>query len=396
MVKQELGRPINVLFVCHDPAFWSMFESVYFALARDPKFAPTIVTLPYRHSTLPQGEYKDAGMFEFLQGKGIEAIRGYNEASDKWASPESFAPDYIFFQQPYRLFPPEWAVERVSLIAKVCYIPYGTLLAKGELEEVVHPEDFFQYTALFFKESASAAGYFRNQFHGVAWFDEGKVRITGHPKYDYLREGTHILGGAWPRGMRAEVKRVLWTPRWRTSEGTCHFFDYRFFFRDFCKTHGMVDFVLRPHSLMFQNFVKNREMSETALAELRAEYKRSPNMSLDESGDYRDTFLSSDILVSDLSSLLLEYLATGKPIIYTHRTDLFNEIGRELSKGLYWVRNATELKETLEMLLSGKDPLEEKRTELMKALLFLPEGGAGMRIKCLVKQDFALCAGAGK
>ena len=186
------------------------------------------------------------------------------------------------------------------------------------------------------------------------------------------------------------IQRILWTPRWTTSESACHFFDYKSFFYEFCDAHQEVDFIFRPHPLCLKNFVSSKEITEEEVAQMRGHYMDSPNMVIDEGGDYRDTFLSCDILISDLSSMMLEYLGTGKPIIYTHRVDLFNDLGRELSKGIYWVRDQDELRNTLEMLLSGNDPLYPIRQGLIKSLLCLPEGGAGVLERQYVK-TFYVC-----
>jgi len=68
--------------------------------------------------------------------------------------------------------------------------------------------------------------------------------------------------------------------------------------------------------------------------------------------------------------------------------DVFNELGRKLSEGFYWVRNTAEMDQTLAMLLSGYDPLREKRNELANSILFMPEGGAGLGIKEAIASDF--------
>ena len=117
-------------------------------------------------------------------------------------------------------------------------------------------------------------------------------------------------------------------------------------------------------------------------------YERSSNMAIDKGGDYQGAFLASDVLVSDISSMLIEYVVTGKPIVYTHRIDLFNELGRTLSEGFYWVRNSDELTATLETLIAGNEPLRGKRSQLVKTLLFMPKAGAGARIKETLKADF--------
>ncbi|MGH7981440.1 MAG: hypothetical protein ACREE6_18840, partial [Limisphaerales bacterium] len=109
----------------------------------------------------------------------------------------------------------------------------------------------------------------------------------------------------------------------------------------------------------------------------------------DMNGGYEDTFSTSHVLISDISSMMIEFFSTGKPIIYTHRKYIFNEYGRRMSEGLYWVRDVEELNRTLLMLLSGQDPLREKRKELMKDLFFMPENGAGQAIKSWLQKDYA-------
>jgi hypothetical protein len=387
-VKRFHNQPIHVLFVCHIRALWSSFDSVYRAVINDSGFRATVVTLRYRHTTLPDGEYKDEGALEFLQAKGIPAISGYDRERNQWLSPASLSPDYVFFQTPYDVFPPEWSVERVSMVARVCYIPYGATLFGDEVQNISYRSDFFRFVHLTFTDSPFGRGLFMNHFKHETWLDENAYVLSGFPKLDYLIQRPELSGKAWRRGTRPDLKRILWTPRWRTSESNSHFFDYKDFFVEFCRQHNDVDFVFRPHPLCLQNFLQTGELTAAELERMEQAYRASSNMALDRSGDYQDTFLTSDVLVSDISSMLLEYFATGKPIIYTHRVDAFNEFGRKLAEGFYWVRNAAELDRTLAMLTSGNDPLREKRQELVKLLLFLPEGGAGLKITEILRSDF--------
>jgi hypothetical protein len=297
-------------------------------------------------------------------------------------------PDYEFFQTPYSLFPAAWSVEHISLIARVCYVPYATCLFSGQVDETLHPASFYRFTHLEFLESVHVKRDFAGKFEHVDWYGDERVVISGHPKLDFAELAHDPVGEAWKSGTDENAKRILWTPRWNTGEGACHFFDYKDFFKELCEERREVDLVFRPHPLCFQNFLKTGELSEQELSKLEAVYEQSPNMAIDKRGEYLDTFLSSDVLVSDISSMLLEYFATGKPVVYTHRMDQFNELGRELSKGFYWVRNESELKSTLEMLLSGEDPLRQAREELMESILFVPEGGAGAQIKEALRRDY--------
>ena len=201
------------------------------------------------------------------------------------------------------------------------------------------------------------------------------------------------MGGTWPRRYAPEVKRVLWTPRWNTSEGNCHFFEYRHALLDFTQRHPEIDFVFRPHPLCLQNFRKTGELSQAELDTMLARYAALPNADIDTNGDYQDTFRACDILVSDMSSMLHEFFMTGKPIIYTHRVDCFNEFGAVLAEGFYWVRTAEELERTLEMLLAGEDPMKAKRQAILEQVLGGKPRSAGEKIKQALAADFLATAG---
>jgi len=389
MLKRKRGEPIRVVFVCHEPALWSMFDSVYRGMVEDPSFSPLVVAVPYSHRTLPEGQYKDAGMLEFCQARKIHVISGYDKEQDEWRDPASLMPDYVFFQTPYDFFPPAWSVASISMLARICYVPYGTTIFRGEVDDISHPQAFFRCVSMTFAESPLRCEMFARKFERYEWFDRKQLVTSGYPKLDYLVKGGIPSGGVWKRGVGRDIRRVLWTPRWRTSEGTCHFFEYKDYFVNFCKEHKNVDFAFRPHPLCLTNFLQTGELTESELRQMEHAYSSSSNMTLDKNPDYQDTFLTSDVLVSDVSSMLVEYFATGKPIVYTHRVDVFNELGHKLAEGFYWVRSASELDETLKMLISGKDPLRQKREQLMKSLLFLSEDGAAMRIMEVLRSDFA-------
>lgn len=387
LLKRHSGEPIRVVFVCHGRAMWSLFESVYYAALNDPGFEPVVVALPYRHSTLPEGSYRDEKMAEFLRPLGIPVIEGVDAQTGRWLEPQQLQADYVFFQTPYRIFHETWHVERVSIHAKVCYIPYGSTLFSGSVERVSHPEEFFRNVWLTFTEHAHGQRLFVDKFAAAPWFRASSFVLTGYPKLDGMMSSGPVPQGVWEQPAHPAGLRVLWTPRWRTEEGNCHFFDYKDVLADFCSGRQDRELVFRPHPLCLQNFVKTGEMSPHQVDALRSQYRDAPNMVLDETGDYRGTFLSSSVLVSDVSSMLFEYFATGKPIVYTHRVDVFNELGRTLAEGFYWVRNADELRATLTHLQQGHDPLAVRRQELIASVVRMSPDSAGEAIVRALRRD---------
>lgn len=392
VVKREQGRPIRLVFICHLPSLWSCFDSIYQAAIQDPAFAVTVVGLPYRHPTLPAGQYKDEEVRQFLAARGIAAVPAYDRETKAWLRPSRLLADYVFYQTPYDLLPASWSVSRLAMLGRVCYLPYGTILSAGPVGDFALPTDYFRYASFIFADNPYLSRRIVEKFRKEPWFQARRVLLTGHPKLDYLQTRPHLDGTIWPRGARSGLRRVLWNTRWRTTENNCHFFTYKDFFFDFCRRRPDVDFAFRPHPFCFQNFIQTGEMSAAAVEAFQAAYAAQPNMTVDRTGDYRNTFLTSDLLVSDMSSLLVEFLATGKPVVYTHREDGFNEHARALAEGFYWVRNAAELEQTLDQLLRGADPLREKRQHLIREHLYQPEGGASRNILEIIREDFAQLA----
>lgn len=378
--------PIKVLFICHEPSLWSMFESVYQEMDDDQEFDPIVIALPYSHPSTHKNQYKDAGVEALLEKKNVKVINAYD--SDKWLEPVSLLPDYVFYQTPYNLFPDNWSAAQLSRVARICYIPYATSLFRGEVDDTLHPEYFFKYTHLLFKENSFSRDSFIKKFEKKDWYRVEKTILSGHPKLDYLSNNVPTNNAAWKRRDKSDITRILWTPRWNTSDNCCHFFDYKDFFPRFCAKHTKIDFTFRPHPLCFDNFITTGELSEEDLGSMTRQYEHSPNQLIDQSADYQGTFSTCDILVSDVSSMMLEFFATGKPIIYTHSQNTFNAFGEALSQGFYWVENKQELEHRLEQLILGNDPLREKRQEILASLVYLPEGGAGHQIKQCLRSDF--------
>jgi hypothetical protein len=367
---------------------WPLFESVYAQACRDPALQPVVLALPYRHSTLPAGQYRDERIADFLRPLGIPVVEAVDRNTGVWLEPRDLDADYVFFQTPYRLYADSWNVERVAVHARVCYIPYGCTLFSGSVDSVSHPEPFFRHVSLTFTENAHGQRLFEEKFRNAPWYRQSSFVLTGYPKLDHMQARAPTPRGVWKRPSGEAALRILWTPRWRTEEGNCHFFDYKDVLFDFCRDRTDRELVFRPHPLCLQNFIKTGELTAEQLGSLRDGYAGSPNMVLDESGDYRSTFLSSDVLVSDVSSMLFEYFATGKPIVYTHRVDVFNDLGRTLSEGFYWVRDADELRSTLEKLQQGNDPLAERRRELIDTVVRMAPDSAGGAVVRALKRDF--------
>ncbi len=389
-IKKMEHKKITVVFVCHRPSVWESLRSVYEELAEDDSFFVHIVAIPNKKELPDVGffheEYESEGAEEFW--KKYECINGYDYTTREWFDIRSLKPDYVFFQQPYNITRgPLYKSWVVSEYAKICYVAYANNFIGGGILEETSPKDFMQNVFEYYTQNEIDDQLVRNVLD-----KDGnhftRTKITGFPRYDNLEQYEGCVSSTWKTASQDNFFRVLWTPRWCVNEGTCSFFEYKDKLVDFFSENRDFEFVFRPHPQAFLNWNRTGEFPEKKARDYLRKYQMSENMSVDQKAEYFKTIFSSDCLISDMSSFIADYFMTGKPVVYCHKKDMFNELSRKMSEGFYWIRSWKELKETLVMLQSGEDPLREKRMELLRELNMRPENGsAAKKIKARILED---------
>ncbi len=388
-LKKLSGEKINVLFVCHRPAVWGSQKSIYEAMKKDSAFNVKIVTIPNKKQLPKIGLcheiFESEGAEDFWQGEDV--IQGYDYDSDEWLDLRSLKPDYIFFQRPYNIeFSINYKSWEVTKYARICYVEYGYNTNKEIALECI-PPDFIKDVSLFFLQNNTENEWYKERFKEIN-NTFTRTYVTGFPRFDSLEKYQNAESKLW-KNVHNNRFRLIWTPRWATEEGNCHFFNYKDKFLDYCKENeNSIDFIFRPHPQMFSNFQVTKEMSAAEIEKYKALYSSSKNMTLDTSKEYLDSFYSSDCLIADYTSLIAEYFLTGKPIIYCYNEKALYNIEGEIFKGLYIVHNWEELLSVLEQLKQGNDPLKAGREELIKNHFKISSKGAGYTIKEIIKEDF--------
>lgn len=172
----------------------------------------------------------------------------------------------------------------------------------------------------------------------------------GYPRFDLILQES-------PERKLQQRKTVLWLPRWSIDETNdrSYFFDYLECMLHYFGENAMHSLIIRPHPLMFQNFMDNGVISKDEVEQLKTRIQFVSNIKFDENTDYLDTFRQSDILVADFTSLLIEFFLMRKPILYCGSTINFNSVGKIMEEGIYSIPNKDSLISTLSDLLNEKD-----------------------------------------
>lgn len=80
--------------------------------------------------------------------------------------------------------------------------------------------------------------------------------------------------------------------------------------------------------------------------------------------------VNTDILITDFSSIIIEFFITGRPVIYCADTNLkFEKVYRDIIKGFYIAHKWEDVEKYVSNLLKGIDPLKERRKSIIQDIM---------------------------
>ena len=216
-----------------------------------------------------------------------------------------------------------------------------------------------------------------------------KALYLGYPALDQILSARSVKSMFWEKEEDAGIFKMLWCPRWTTDKnlGSSNFFEYKDALPGLVQSKEDWSMVFRPHPMMFDNFVKTGEMTAREAESYLRQYQAQAGLYYDKEADYYATLWRSDILIADLTTVMIEYLVTRKPIIYCVADIEYNAFMKGILSGCYCVETWEELRQTIAMLSAGEDPLKEQREAAADLLLKGKEHAAEAIVREL-KKDF--------
>jgi hypothetical protein len=388
--KQEIDNlpfQLNVTFFPHQGSTWSSLESVWRAFQADARCTTKIVLTPVYRNT-PNGIkvlYQD-----YLTPEGISFIQhdAYDIKADK--------PDIAFSSNPYESvsfpqFTPQNLHENATALV---YVPYF-------IESVVLEKDLLTHYNMFMHNNAwmvvCQSEEMKRKYGEYSQSRGRNVMVLGSPKMDALlraSQETVEIPAEWLEKANGR-KVILHTTHFSANpEKSIQYVENMYSLYSSQEWRNVV-LLWRPHP-----------MTRTVLSGYYPDYYKLwcsmlsklcslDNVILDESASYRPAFQISDGLYSSgLSSMVIEYMITGKPIIIDDFTSdpQLKHLVLDLS-GCYlapqdWEglkKSLVEFKTKLEL---GEDLMKEKRLTALRNGIANLDGRAGERIKDIVIEMF--------
>lgn len=134
-------------------------------------------------------------------------------------------------------------------------------------------------------------------------------------------------------------KRIIIAPHHSVDGGynemlaLSNFERYSEFFLQLPKKYPNIDFVFRPHPMLFQALSASDKWGEKRVKKYITNICSNKNIIYSTKGDYFQEFAESDGIINDCGSFLVEYFYTGKPQCYMLKTpadidNKFSQLGK--------------------------------------------------------------------
>ena len=363
--KIQDGERLTVLFIIQYIPAWNKLQPIYQKMKSSNRFNPIIVCVPLNienHTLLNDDFHNDT--YEYFMHNNYECINSLDENGD-WVNLKSFNPDYVFHSRPYNYCMPNcYTSGKIKKYAFICNVLYGVNTTVN-IQNTVINDDYFKDIFCYFAFDLSEQEFYKKRF-------KQGIQLKIQKCFSYGAIGVEQMLEAKSESCHKTFKKtVLWTPRWSTdsSVGGSNFFNYKETILGLAEGNQDIHFIIRPHPLMFDNFIKTGEMTEEEVYSFKEYCCNANNIDLDQKKEYSDTFWESDILIADNSGIVPEYFITLKPIIFCHSNIFTYTIGmKKIIESTYQAFDSDDINRYFYELIQDKDYMKEQRQETCKYL----------------------------
>ncbi len=352
---------IKLLFLTMEySCFPSIQKIVDFAL-NDDRFEVDLVYVPFYHSNKARPDEEE-----------IEAYkkRGYNIIRHSEYDLTHRSPDVSFIIKPYDSVPREYYVSEIyRVVDKIIFVKY--------CPDAINVKDSESFDKYFYRSSLNYIAW-KNYLSSKkiyenrttkAWKDTGDNWIfETNPrcdmdvltvKKDFPDETERIIS------LSRNRKIIFWnTQHFITGEnhiGT--FLEMGEAMLDCITKNRNLFFVWRPHPLFWGALAHAK--GDEYVSEIKKRIENEENIIIDEADSYLPAFYLSDAMISDMSSLVGEYMMTKNPICFLYTKMEKSLYPEEYLNCLYVTKGAEDFDRFLEMMNRNGDEMKEIRLEVI-------------------------------
>lgn len=349
--KYKNNEKIRIAFLVSENSKWNA-EELYNLLDKSDFFEPFVLVtlLSYVHSGDDVTRNNLEENYNFFLNSGKKVYKAYDSEKKEYIDLKEFSPDIIFYQQPWGIATIQ-DIEETSKFALSYHFHYGLNIFKSKMEDMPFYRKLFTYFISNKEEEdiLKELGYVNTE-------------IIGFPKLDIYK--------TLEKPNKAEKKTIIYAPHFSYPKnsilkiGTFDKTGEKIL--EFAKAHSEYNWVFKPHPVLKNELMHDKKYGAKFIENYYGEWAKISKVY--EQGNYFDMFMNSDLLITDCSAFLLEYLPTGKPIFRLEREDSakLTTFGEKIVENTYQIYSFVDFERYFsEVFVYEKDSLKNKREQFI-------------------------------
>ena len=374
--RKQKKKCFNIVFFATFASTWK-YDYLYNILVKDRRFNVTIIVCPVINYGYDYMIEEMDRCYILFKTKGYNVIKSYNKEEEKYLDVKKICrPDIVFYTNPYKGLIDDRYYITNFLDCLTCYAPY-CFRESAILDELEYNQLLHNLLWIHFYETNSHVklSYEKSDIKGK------NVILTGYSGIDRLIDKSYIPIDPWKKKER-NIKRIIWAPHHTVGENQPMNYSNFPLYAEFMQCMAMkyeknIQIAFKPHPLLKEKLYKLPNWGKEKTDLYYQSWNKMSNGMLCES-DYIDLFLTSDAMIHDSGSFLIEYIYVNKPVQriisnFEARND-FNSIGKKCFDIHYLAQQKADVEAFILNVINGVDPLKEKRTLLLKEELMPPSG----------------------
>lgn len=354
-------RKAKKIRVCFSVIYDSVFpaEAVFNTMMNDDYFEPFILVIP---DTL-RGEdnmfYQMKKTYETLSAKYKNVFMAYDENNDDFTDLHDKM-DVCVFANPYDFMTKSiYSVKYLSQFALCVHIPYSYTGHLTYNTKIYASDEYSTFWRIFVEN--------KDTYNLIKKYKKSKInnlRITGYPKMDALEQYKR----------KNKQTQIIITPHHtiRNIPGNLNisqFLRFADYYLELPKKYPDVNFIFRPHPLLFVNLAKDDMWGKEKLKKYLDRLTSFPNVVYQEGGDYFQTFVDSDAIINDSGSFMVESFYVSMPQCFLLKdeneiNEEFTDFGRQVLGHVYKAYTEQDIDNFIKnVVLNKKDLMKQKRQD---------------------------------
>lgn len=303
---------ITILFFTMNLAMWK-YDRLFYCLQKHPRFNPIIIISPYIKDTLADKIREIKLLENYFSQQKFEYIVAYNREKNSWSDiKKNVNPDIVFYTQPSS----SWLIKNYRIAAfsdaLFCYTPYtfSIIDCKWQYDYLLH-----NIAWKFFVASNDDVRYAKkhSRVKGI------NCVVSGYPLADFYLDKHRVFYDPWKIKNR-KIKRIIWAPHHSIQENSLIKLSTFLLFSDIMleiaeQYRNEIQITFKPHPVLKERLNVHSDWGVEKTNKYYRQWENLENGQV-EIGDYIDLFQTSDGLIHDSASFMVEYHYTLKPSLF--------------------------------------------------------------------------------